>query len=127
MSITNRFYDSVCSASRKIFSRALRDASAWNNNLMVPMETYVREHHTQLRRRLESVKRIHRASDTVETRLQELNVIQSDLQSQHSQFSDFKADLQRLLEADGSTLKTKNEAEGEGSAKILYWDHNISF
>jgi len=30
------------------------------------METYVREHHTQLRRRLESVKRIHKASDTVE-------------------------------------------------------------
>jgi len=74
MSITNRFYESVCQASRKIFSRALRDATNWNSNLMVPMETYVREHHTQLRRRLESVKRIHKASDTVEQRLAELSI-----------------------------------------------------
>ena len=90
MSITNKFYDSVCTASRKIFENALRDATSWNNNLMVPMETYVREHHTQLRRRLESVKRIHKASDTVETRLKELTLMQEQLSSQHSQFSEYK-------------------------------------
>ena len=127
MSITNRFYDSVCSASRKIFSHALRDARAWNNNLMVPMETYVREHHTQLRRRLESVKRIHKASDTVETRLVELKIIQTELQAQHAQFSEFKDELQRLLEAKGSGSAHQDRPTDQGSAKILYWDHNISF
>jgi len=127
MSITNRFYDSVCSASRKIFSHALRDARAWNNNLMVPMETYVREHHTQLRRRLESVKRIHKASDTVETRLVELKIIQTELQAQHAQFSEFKDDLQRLLEANGSGSAHQDRPTDQDSAKILYWDHNISF
>lgn len=125
MSITNRFYDSVCSASRKIFNHALRDAKAWNNNLMVPMETYVREHHTQLRRRLESVKRIHKASDTVETRLAELKIIQTELQTQHTQFSEFKDDLQGLLEAKGSG--SAHQDRHQDSAKILYWDHNISF
>ena len=39
---------------------------------MAPLETQVREHHLQLRRRLDSVKRIHRASDELEERVLEL-------------------------------------------------------
>ena len=130
MSITNKFYDSVCTASRKIFENALRDATNWNNNLMVPMETYVREHHTQLRRRLESVKRIHKASDTVETRLKELTLMQEQLSSQHSQFSEYKNDLTELLEAVDLAKQAKIEAEEEvtkKSADILYWDHKVNF
>ncbi len=130
MSITNRFYESVCQASRKIFSRALRDATNWNNNLMVPMETYVREHHTQLRRRLESVKRIHKASDTVEQRLQELTVMQAELVKQHEEFSQYQEKLTALLsqatEANEEAEKAA-EAEEAKSADILYWDHKVNF
>ncbi len=123
MSITNRFYASVCNTSRKIFKRALRDANNWNNNLMVPMETYVREHHTQLRRRLESVKRIHKASDTVETRLKELKTMQSQLHSQHQQFNTLQDQLAMLL------VNPNKDAENskKESAEILYWDHKLSF
>ena len=39
---------------------------------MSPLETQVREHHLQLRRRLESVKRIHSASGELEERIGEL-------------------------------------------------------
>lgn len=123
MSITNRFYASVCNTSRKIFKRALRDANNWNNNLMVPMETYVREHHTQLRRRLESVKRIHKASDTVETRLKELETMQTQLHSQHQQFNVMQSQLSKLLV---SPDKDDENSEKE-SAEILYWDHKLSF
>ena len=130
MSITNRFYESVCQASRKIFSRALRDATNWNNNLMVPMETYVREHHTQLRRRLESVKRIHKASDTVEQRLQELTIMQAELVKQHEEFSQYQEQLTTLLtqatEANNEAEKAA-EAEQSKSADILYWDHKVNF
>jgi len=122
MTITNRFYDSVCIASRKVFTRALRDAKSWNSNLMVPMETYVREHHTQLRRRLESVKRIHKASDTVETRLSELTVMQSKLLEQHEEFNNYKDDLVDLLIEDESDSKPFEEETT--SAEILYWDKN---
>lgn len=126
MSITNRFYESVCQASRKIFSRALRDATNWNNNLMVPMETYVREHHTQLRRRLESVKRIHKASDTVEQRLQELNVMQGQLLEQHEQFTHYQNTLSELLFEAEEVNVPQEEAEASG-ADILYWDHKTNF
>ncbi|RBP53414.1 dynamin family protein [Arenicella xantha] len=126
MSITNRFYDSVCQAARKIFSQALRDATNWNNNLMVPMETYVREHHTQLRRRLESVKRIHKASDTVEQRLQELTVMQSQLVEQHTQFTTYQTQLTGLIK-EAEEQNKPNEKEESPSADILYWDHKVNF
>ena len=40
--------------------------------LIAPLETQVREHHLQLRRRLESIRRIHQASDELEERIAEL-------------------------------------------------------
>ena len=127
MSITNRFYESVCTVSRKIFSRALTDATNWNNNLMVPMETYVREHHTQLRRRLESVKRIHKASDTVEQRLQELTTMQSQLLEQHDQFTVRQNALVNLL-VEAEKANTPPELENaETKADVLYWDHKVKF
>jgi hypothetical protein len=125
MSITNRFYESVCTVSRKIFSRALRDATNWNNNLMVPMETYVREHHTQLRRRLESVKRIHKASDTVEQRLEELSTMQTRLLSQHDEFTTRQNVLMSLL-IEAETANTPPELENS-SANVLYWEHKVNF
>ena len=39
---------------------------------MSPLETQVREFQLQLKRRLESVKRIHQATDTLEDRIVEL-------------------------------------------------------
>ena len=36
---------------------------------MSPLETQVREHHLQLRRRLDSIKRIHHASGELEERI----------------------------------------------------------
>jgi len=124
MSITNRFYESVCGASRQIFGRALRDAISWNSNLMVPMETYVREHHTQLRRRLESVKRIHSASDTVDTRLGELRTMQTQLHSQHDHFNEIREQLTSLLAVAPEPDSSQDETP---TAEILYWDHKANF
>ena len=126
MSITNKFYESVCSASRKIFNRALRDANNWNNNLMVPMETHVREHHTQLRRRLESVKRIHRASDTVEARLSELNVQHAALVKQNDQLTTLQNTLKSLLEEAEQANEPEEAVEAE-TAEVLYWEHKTNF
>jgi len=93
---------------------------------MVPMETYVREHHTQLRRRLESVKRIHKASDTVETRLQELELMQSQLHNQHAEFNQLQTRLAALL-VEPEVIHEKKSSPDTTSAELLYWDHNVSF
>ena len=59
-----------CDAIGVLFANAFsRDAHVV---VMSPLETQVREHHMQLRRRLESIKRIHHASDELEERIAEL-------------------------------------------------------
>ena len=89
------------------------------------METYVREHHTQLRRRLESVKRIHKASDTVEQRLEELSTMQAQLLNQHDEFTTRQNALVNLL-IEAEIANTPPELE-DSSANVLYWEHKVNF
>jgi chromosome segregation ATPase len=67
---------------RAIYKMANRDADNWLKTIMSPMESQVREHQVQLRRRLESIKRIHQASDTLEERVQELEQIRDGIREQ---------------------------------------------
>ena len=46
------------------------------------MEIQIREHQIQLKRRLESIKRIHQATDTLEDRVNELIHVENNLVSQ---------------------------------------------
>ncbi len=70
--LMKRFFETIASRAKHVYDIANRDAEAWLRAVMSPLETHVREHHLQLKRRLESIKRIHRASDELEDRIAEL-------------------------------------------------------
>jgi hypothetical protein len=70
--LTKRFFETVATRVKHVYDVANRDVESWLRATMSPLETQVREHHLQLRRRLESVKRIHRASNELEERIGEL-------------------------------------------------------
>ncbi|MCC6194350.1 MAG: dynamin family protein [Burkholderiales bacterium] len=70
--LMKRFFETIASRVRHVYVVANRDAEAWLKAVMSPLETQVREHHLQLRRRLDSIRRIHRASDELEERIGEL-------------------------------------------------------
>jgi DNA repair exonuclease SbcCD ATPase subunit len=70
--LMKRFFETIAIRVKHVFDIANRDLDSWLKAVMAPLETQVREHHLQLRRRLESVKRIHRASDELEERIDEL-------------------------------------------------------
>jgi len=70
--LMRRFFETVASRAKRVYDVANRDADAWLRALMGPLETQVKEHHLQLKRRLDSIKRIHRASDELEERIAEL-------------------------------------------------------
>ena len=80
--ITQKFFEEVAVQVRRAFERANKDAETWLRAIMAPMETQVREHQIQLKRRLESIKRIHQATDTLEDRITELESIEKDLLQQ---------------------------------------------
>jgi CII-binding regulator of phage lambda lysogenization HflD len=70
--LMKRFFETIASRVKHVYDVANRDVEAWLKAVMSPLETQVREHHLQLRRRLESIKRIHHASDELEERIAEL-------------------------------------------------------
>jgi replication fork clamp-binding protein CrfC len=70
--LMRRFFETIASRVKHLYDIANRDVESWLKAVMSPLETQVREHHIQLRRRLESVKRIHRASGELEERIAEL-------------------------------------------------------
>jgi hypothetical protein len=71
-SLTAKFFETLASRVVHVYEIANRETEAWLKALIAPMETQVREHQMQLKRRLESVQRIHDATETLEERIREL-------------------------------------------------------
>jgi DNA repair exonuclease SbcCD ATPase subunit len=80
--LMKRFFETIAIRVKHVYDIANRDLESWLKAVMAPLETQVREHHIQLRRRLESVKRIHRASDELEERLTELEQSEAGIRAQ---------------------------------------------
>jgi peptidoglycan hydrolase CwlO-like protein len=85
---------------RRAFELINRDVDHWLRAVMSPLETQVREYQLQLKRRLESVKRIHQATDTLEDRVRELAQMQGALEAQLAELNGIAAALQGTLHAE---------------------------
>lgn len=95
--ITQKFFEEVAVQVRRAFEHANKDAEVWLRAIMAPMETQVREHQIQLKRRLESIKRIHLATDTLEDRIAELEGVERGLLSQIQCLQEIIARVQSRL------------------------------
>lgn len=82
MTLTSKFFESLASRVIHVYEVANRDIENWLKAVISPMESQVREHQLQLRRRLESIKRIYKATDTLEDRILELDAIEKSIQAQ---------------------------------------------
>jgi hypothetical protein len=85
MTVVRRFFDTVVLKVKEIYQHANHNLESWLKTMLLPMEGQVREHQVQLRRRLESIKRIHQARDTLQDRLEELEAIQTGLAEQRQE------------------------------------------
>ena len=95
--VMQKFFEEVATQVRHAFEHANRDAESWLKAVMSPMETQVREHQIQLKRRLESIKRIHQATDTLEDRISELNHVEASLVEQINTIEKAANAVQHLL------------------------------
>jgi hypothetical protein len=95
--LTKKFFESSVAKVRAIYRMANRDADNWLKTIMSPMESQVREHQILLRRRLESIKRIHQASDTLEDRVRELEQIRDSIREQESALEKRAEDITKIL------------------------------
>jgi predicted GTPase len=104
--ITQKFFEEVAVQVRRAFEHANKDAEVWLRAIMAPMETQVREHQIQLKRRLESIKRIHQATDTLEDRIAELESVEKNLLQQIQSLEEVTNRVREmLLPLDGEQLQ----------------------
>jgi hypothetical protein len=80
--LTVRFFETLASKVVQVFELANSETEAWLKALISPMETQMREHKSQLKRRLESVSRIHAATETLDERIAELEATSSVVSDQ---------------------------------------------
>ncbi|MFO1315348.1 MAG: dynamin family protein [Burkholderiales bacterium] len=80
--LMRRFFETIASRVKHVYVVANRDVEAWLKAVMSPLETQVREHHLQLRRRLDSIRRIHHASGELEDRIAELEQQEEAIRAQ---------------------------------------------
>ncbi len=106
--LMKRFFETIASRVKHVYVVANRDAEAWLKAVMSPLETQVREHHLQLRRRLDSIKRIHRASDELEERINELEQQAEAIAEQIAGLSAKIADIDFIVDSPDSLPMAAN-------------------
>ena len=95
--LVKRYYDTVMSKVRDVFDRATRDVDDWIRSVMSPLETEIREHQSQLRRRLESMKRISRTGDSLDERMEEMRFALDSAIEQREELEHAVSRLQKCL------------------------------
>jgi hypothetical protein len=102
MTLTSKFFETLASRVIHVYEVANRDVENWLKAVIAPMETQVREHQLQLRRRLESIKRIYKATDTLEDRIGELENIEKSINSQVADLKILRQHMKNALAFDNN-------------------------
>jgi uncharacterized coiled-coil protein SlyX len=95
--LTSHFFETLASKMVEVFELANSETEAWLKALIAPMETQVREHKIQLKRRLESVSRIHAATETLDERIAELEASLGTVSDQLDQLARINARIAGAL------------------------------
>ena len=101
MTLTTKFFETLASRVIHVYEVANRDVENWLKAVIAPMESQVREHQLQLRRRLESIKRIYKATDTLEDRIVELENIEKSILAQMQDIKVLRQHMSNALAFEG--------------------------
>ncbi|HCX32455.1 MAG TPA: GTPase [Rhodocyclaceae bacterium] len=96
--LTEKFFETVVTQARGTFAIAARDAEGWLRAVAGPLETQLREHQAQLRRRQENLDRVNEAAGALEARLAELRETEARLAVQLAELAEFGAALNGSLQ-----------------------------
>ncbi len=108
--LVQRFYEVVAARVKSSFNKANKDVEAWLKSLMSPIEMQTREHQKQLRRRLESIKRVYEASDELDSRIADLRAQHEEAERLSSEHSAIAAHMRAQVFALGVGTVTAPEA-----------------
>lgn len=103
--LMTKFFDSIASRVKQSFLQANRDVEAWLKVVMAPLEAQIWEHRTQLKKRKQSIERIHMATDSLEEKVQSLEKMQSELDEQKKTLQLLETELKNAIAAELTVFK----------------------
>lgn len=95
--LMQKFFDSIASRVKQSFLLANRDVEAWLKVVMAPLEAQIGEHKAQLKRRRQSIERIHVASGGLEEKVVALEQMQSELEVQKRTLTALETELKNAI------------------------------
>ena len=97
--LMKKFFETAAVQVHRIFDVVNRDVEQWLRAVMAPLEIQVREYQLQLKRRLESVRRIHQATDTLENRVEELKQAEHSNETLVEELAELQGGIRRALDS----------------------------
>lgn len=105
VTLMQKFFESIASSVKKSFLQANRDVEAWLKVVMAPLEGQIYEHKSQLKKRRQSIERIHGATDSLEEKVQALEALQAELEAQKQKLQAFENELNAAIAAQLAALR----------------------
>lgn len=103
--LMTKFFDSIASRVKQSFLQANRDVEAWLKVVMAPLEAQIWEHRTQLKKRKQSIERIHMATDSLEEKVESLEKLQAELEEQKKTLQLLENELKSAIAAELTVFK----------------------
>lgn len=103
--LMQKFFDSIASRVKHCFVQANRDVETWLKVVMAPLEAQIREHKKQLKQRMQSIERIHLATDSLEEKVTAFEQMRADLELQQRTLNMLETDLLQAIGAELTPLK----------------------
>ncbi|MBC3873876.1 dynamin family protein [Undibacterium flavidum] len=101
--LIQKFFDSISARVKQSFSQANRDVEAWQKVVMAPIEAQIREHKNQLKNRMQSIQRIHVATDSLEEKIASFEAMMKEVEAQKKSLESLRNNIHKALAADTST------------------------
>ncbi|CAN5856687.1 dynamin-like GTPase family protein [soil metagenome] len=104
--LMRKFFDSIAARVKQSFLQANRDVEAWQKVVMAPLEAQIREHKTQLKNRMQSIQRIHVATDSLEDKITSFDAMQADIEAQKNALAELENKLKHALSSELSGFRS---------------------
>lgn len=98
--LIQKFFDSVAARVKQSFLQANRDVEAWQKVVMAPLEAQIREHKNQLKNRMQSIQRIHVATDSLEDKITSFDSMQAEIEAQKNAMAELESKLKNALSSE---------------------------
>jgi hypothetical protein len=108
MMLTSKFFETLANRVINVYEVANQDVENWLKAVIAPMESQVRERQLQLQRRMESIRRIHAATVTLEERIAELESLEKGILDQIADLNVIRRHISNAL-----AFEEKMAADGQ--------------